>query len=151
MEERPHRLLAIALIRRVDDEKTRWLVQHNESSGNWDVIRATRLEGESPIEAINREVAWRLDLNRDRDFVTSKMALLNVDRHCDPEAHQKDELSFFPVEIYRSTVLEKLAKSDSIRWVPAQALIDGIDGQDQIDPEFCQWNQRWQIIRPWIS
>lgn len=147
--------LAIALIRRTDDGRTRWLVRDVPEENRLKFIIARRLEDESPRETIAREVAWQWGMDREKDFLVSSVAQLNVEfegvmpGETDPASIH---VAFFNVSVYRASVLEYLDQHPQARWIDSQAIHQGRDDSGaEVDPVVTLLNQKYRVIEQWES
>ncbi len=147
--------LSVALVRRNDHEATRWLAQINPANDQLNFIMAERLIDESFRETAIREVAWRLELDRHRDFLVSNMAQLNLEFVvCLPGQSEETQLtvSFYNVEIYREAVLSQLDANPKNRWVSSQEICRGCaDDGKPFDALLCFLNGRSNVIQHWES
>ena len=144
---------SVALIRHTDkDSNIRWLVKWHEGQKQWNLIRGERLESESFREVIVREVAWELDLERNKEFAVSKMPSLCMEYvgtlpNLSEESHIA--VAFYLVPIYQNDVMDKLQR-DGLLWVSSGELCNGkTDDGFPIDPLAISWINRWEVVRPW--
>ncbi len=66
---------SVALIRKMNEERTSWLLRKGDSDDRF--ILADRLDGESYRTALQREVAWQLRLDQKKDFIISSVPRLH--------------------------------------------------------------------------
>ncbi len=111
-----------------------------EDSANswWDFVIARRLNKESFRESVTREVAWRLELDRNHDFLVSNMAQLNMEyvRTLPGEFNEMHiAVAFYAVDIYRKHAFLALSERKDIRWLNSVEVCQGvsIDG-NSINP-----------------
>jgi hypothetical protein len=146
----------IALVRNFDTGKMlRWLTVRDFKKRQCRFISAERLEGESFREAVKREVAWLLNVDRKTDFLTSKMAQINlefVDALVDDDGTRHYHVAFYNVEVYRNKVLEKIAKREDLAWLTSEEICDGRT-QDGWNVDPVQWAlvKRSDVIQHWES
>lgn len=147
--------LAMALVKKIEGSKTRWLTVWNSKNQFWEIISTRKLEKESGIVALTREVAWTLNLNGKKDFVISKMALLHAFMSAGESWNPFGRcvnLDFYTLEVYRKTVLAELERNQQISWLSSESICAGKTANHQIvDPLFCRWNQKWKLIQPWVQ
>ena len=149
--------LSVGLIRKPVDESMRWLTLWNESQNHWEFVVASRLEKESFRESITREVAWRLELTRDRDFLVSNMAQLNIEVVEVLPAVSSGEpvhlaLAFYNVDIYRKQSMKIVDSLQNVRWLTSREVCNGAsESGELIDPQVVEWINRWEIVLPWQS
>lgn len=122
---------AIALIRRVDDGTTSWLVRVSECGGRFRLIQTERLENESFREAISRELAWVLDLNRGKDFIVSSVPRLHLDFQHEIHtgegiARRNMAIEFYVVDLFGSKSREQIANQSENQWLPGAELRKGL-------------------------
>lgn len=126
---RPKFQKSIALIRNFDTgTMLRWLAVYDPKKSSLNFVTGERLEGESFRESVLREVAWTLDIERASDFLTSKMAQLNLEfvetlPHLPVETHF--HVSFYNVEVYRQRVLDAIAAREDLHWVTSEEICNG--------------------------
>ncbi len=145
----------IALARNFDTGKMlRWLAVYRKESRSLNFVIADRLEGESFREAIMREVAWELDVDR-KAFLTSKMAQLNLEfmetlPHSSVETHY--HVAFYNVEVYRPALLEMIQSRTDLIWVTSEEICNGAtDLGVPFDPTLTYLINRSQVIQHWES
>jgi len=150
-----HLELSVALVRRTDQGATRWLAQINSANHQLNFIIADRLIDESFRETTTREVAWRLELDRHRDFLVSNMAQLNLEFvDCLPGQSEETQLmvSFYNVEIYRAAALSQLDANPKNRWVSSQEICrGGADDGKPFDELLRFLIGRSNVIQHWES
>lgn len=146
----------VALIRNFDTgQMLRWLGVVNRSTQTVELITAERLEGESFREAVKREVAWLLDVSRKTDFLTSKMAQINlefVDALVEGHEARHYHVAFYNVEVYRKKVLDKIAARDDLVWLTSEEICDGKTTRGvPIDPVVWALIKRSDVVQHWES
>lgn len=120
--------LSVALIRNSISDQLRWLALQDESTGQLRFVIGDRLESERFRETAIREVAWELQLDRQRDFLVSNMAQMNLeftDQLPGRFDSSHNQVAFYNVEIYRREVREKLARDPRSFWVTSEEICDG--------------------------
>jgi len=117
-------------------------------------VAGDRLQGESFREAILREVAWQLNVDRN-DFLTSKMAQLNLEfietlPHASIETHY--HVAFYNVEVYRPAVIEIIQNRTELAWVTSEEICDGKTKLGvPFDPTLSYLINRSAVIQHWES
>lgn len=141
-----------ALVRKIEDDSTRWLVLKTADS-EIDLIHGPRLERESFRETATREVAWQLGLDRKSDFLVSTMATLNLEFEavlpgtCQP---QHVAVAFYPVDVYRSAVLQRLDADPKCLWLSSAELCHGTAPTgEQLHPVTRELINRFEIVQAW--
>ena len=152
-ENMPYRR-GIALIRNFNTgNMLRWLGVYDRSKQAIGFVTGERLEGDSFREAVKREVAWLLDVDRQTDFLTSKMAQLNlefVDVLLDGGSARHYHVAFYNVEVYRQKVLDKIAARDDLIWLTSKEICQGRTRLGiAIDPELVALIKRSDVIQHW--
>ena len=147
--------ISIALIRKLGIEGWRWLAKWDERNHYFDFITSECLEGESAREAISREVAWELDVNRGRDILICNMAQSNLNLfEVLPGDHHETALkvAFYNVELYRKQAVQKVNENGELAWLTSQEICDG-QTHDKIamNPKLTYLIQRSQVIQHWES
>lgn len=146
----------IALIRNFSTgNMLRWLGVYDRTTKTINFISGQRLEAESFRESVNREVAWSLDVDRKSDFLTSKMAQLNlefVDALIDGDNARHYHVSFYNVEVYRTKVLDKIASRDDLIWVTSDEICNGKTRLGiSFDPLLVALLKKSDVIQHWES
>lgn len=131
------RFSALALIRRWVDDRSQWLVHRADRSQPFRLIEAQRLESESFREAIMREVAWQLDLDRHKDMIASSVPRLHLElmletQHgcADSSDCWVDIVEFYLIQTYGKQGREKLEGNPHIEWWAAEQLMTENSLQD---------------------
>ena len=106
---------AVALIRRWHRNQPAWLFRADHRSEEFLLIEAPRLEKEPFREALDREIAWVLDLHRGRDYIISSVPRLHFIR-CDDATGTTDVVEFYIVELYGSRVRTQLQGDHRNSW-----------------------------------
>ena len=146
----------IALVRNFSTgNMLRWLGVYNRTTQTINFIAGQRLEAESFREAVKREVAWNLDLERNLDFLASRMAQLNlefVDALLDGEPARHYQVAFYNVEVYREKVLDKIAARDDLIWVTSEEICAGKTKLGiSFDPLLMALLKKSGVIQHWES
>ena len=133
----------LALIRQPDTDESRWLLLWDQPSNQLRFITAARLESESFREAVDREVAWSLQLRRSKDYLVSSVPRLHFESENDSggvEHAPQCIVEFYLVELFGRQGRETLSGDNRIYWANREELDLGriADGRS-IDP-------RWQSI-----
>ncbi|MFT7634167.1 MAG: hypothetical protein ACI87E_005226 [Mariniblastus sp.] len=150
-----HVSLSVALIRKTYNQSLRWLARLNPTSKKLGFVIGERLNMESFRETTIREVAWELLLDRQRDFLVSNMAQLNlefVDRMPGHYDKSRVVVSFYNVEVYRKEVVEALESDRANFWVTSEEICNGVtrDGR-RFDPLVPYLINRSSVIQYWES
>ena len=150
-----HDSIAVALVRKNYNQKLCWLARLNPSRMMLAFVIGERLEGESFRETTIREVAWTLQLDRQRDFLVSNMAQMNlefVDQL--PGRFQKShvQVAFYNVEIYRREGIQRLDQDSKNIWVSSDEICKGVTfcGR-KLDPVIPYLINRSNVIQHWES
>lgn len=146
----------IALVRNFNTgNMLRWLGVYDRATHTINFITGERLEGESFREAIRREVAWNLDVDRNSDFLASKMAQLNlefVESLVNGDDARHYHVAFYNVEVYRDKVLDKIAARDDLIWVTSEEICAGKTKLGiQFDPILKALIKKSDVIQHWES
>ncbi len=146
---------AIGLLRNFDSgQMLRWLAVYRKDSRCLSFVSGDRLEGESFREAIMREVAWELDVDR-KGFLTSKMAQLNLEfretlPHSSTETHY--HVAFYNVEVYRPAVIEMIQSRNDLIWVTSEEICNGATKLGvPFDATLTYLIKRSAVIQHWES
>ncbi len=146
--------LGVALVRKLE-RQVLWLGKFNEAKQQIDFVTAQRLEKETFREAVTREVAWELEIDRRSDFVVSSMAQLNINFVTTlPGKTDKTQIAaaFYNVELYRQAVIKKIGESPELVWLTSTEVCNGKSRQGiQLDPLLVRLNQEAHVIQHWES
>ena len=147
--------LAVALIRKSYNQKLCWMARLNHSRRQLEFVIGDRLEDESFRETTIREVAWSLGLDRQRDFLVSNMAQMNLE-FIDQIPGQFEKchvmVSFYNVEIYRKDVVQMLEQDPNSIWVTSKEICDGVtECGRRFDPLVPYLVNRSSVIQYWES
>jgi len=146
-------ILAMALIRNRSDEGSTWLTKWNGCRKVLEMICGQRLETESFRETVSREVAWQLDLERNRDFLVSNMAQINLEY--DDVLPGETELthvavSFYSVDLYRRVARERVKANEDLIWVPSSEICAGSTAMGRsFNSVHCALINRSKVIESW--
>ncbi len=145
--------LGLALIRERGDSGSRWLTQFQRCQNMLSLICGQRLENESFRETVTREVAWQLDLLRDREFLVANMAQLNFEFEGTLPGQQdlvRLVVAFYSVDLYRRMSRERIAQRDDLLWVPSEVLCHQAKYRGHLVNPFHQTLiNRCKVIESW--
>lgn len=148
----PRWFRGFALVRKFEEDATRWLALRT-ANGGIDLIHGQRLERESFRETATREVAWQLGLDRHSDFLVSTMATLNLEFEtvlpgtCQP---QHVAVAFYPVDVYRAAVLQRLDANPKCLWLSSAQLCQGTAPTgEKLNPVTLEFINRFEIVQAW--
>ena len=146
--------LGVALIRKIE-QQVLWLGKFNESQRQIDFVTSQRLGKETFREAVTREVAWELEIDRRLDFVVSSMAQLNLNFAATlPSQTELTQIAvaFYNVELYRKAVLRKINADNRFLWLTSAEICNGQSNQGvKIDPLIVLLNEEANVIQHWES
>ena len=146
--------IGVALIRQVD-QRIVWLGKHNRVTQQVDFVIADRLEKESWREAVTREVAWELGLDRKRDIMVSNMAQLNVEfKSTLPGQSEPTSIvcAFYNVELYGKSARESVRQNEDFLWLNSNEICAGVTESGlPISPFLILLNQQSKVIQHWES
>lgn len=145
--------LAVGIIQRVVGDKMEVLLELDPQGHSWRFVVGQRLETESFRETILREIAWRLDLDRKKDFLVAHMPLLSVE-HVERPANSADDaqfkVEFYPVHLYGKKSVQKVSQSSACNWFSCREVCNGQSKHGVcIDPQIVNWLNKWQVVQPW--
>lgn len=147
--------IAVALVKNTVAPRPTWLARQQSSQAPLEFILGQRLEDESFRETVFREVAWALGLDRNRDFLVSNMAQLNLELDellPGQDTVQKTAIQFYNVEVYRKATLESIANDPRNVWVDSQEICNGVSHEGiAFDPLITYLINRSEVIQPWES
>ena len=120
--------ISIALIRCSDAPEKQWLAFMDDSETALSFLTADRLEKESWRECLDRELAWRLELRRGKDYLISSMARRHFDETIDDAGDGRTQhfsYEFFVVDPYGSAGRQAFRVIPNSRWVTNEELRNG--------------------------
>jgi hypothetical protein len=145
--------LGLALIRERGDSESMWLTQASPSQPMLSFISGNRLEGESFRETVSREVAWQLDLDRNREFLVANMAQIDLEFEGTVPGQEgllRLHVAFYSVDLYRRIARERIANRKDLVWVPSSTLCQAERfGNWLINPFHQSLIQRSKVIESW--
>ena len=144
--------VGVPLIRKISD-RVEWLGRINRSKQQIEFLMANRLEKESWRDAIMRDVAWELDLDRKLDMLVSKMAQLHLEFDAVLPG-QVDSTrvicAFYNIEFYRKSAKAKVEANQDFIWLTSTEICAGVTDEGMpIDPLLLFLNGRAQVIQHW--
>jgi len=147
--------ISIALIREVDGPRLRWLAQWKAERFQFDFVSARRLEKESYRESITREVAWVLNLSRERDFLVANTAQINcefIGRLVGEDQEKHIAAAFYPIHLYGDRARQQINADENSRWVTADEIYaERTDDGRLFNPVLIDLIRRTRVIQPWES
>lgn len=154
MDRSDHLEIAVALVRKID-KQIRWLGILDAEKKQVDFVVAQRLEKESWRESVTREVAWKLELDRHRDFIVSNMAQINSEFEAVLPGNSettKIACTFYNVELYRKSTVLKVEQDEHLIWLTSNEICNGAT-QDGIplNPLIVLLNEHVKVIQHWES
>ncbi len=145
--------LGFALIRDRAEAGSRWLMRQPGCAGMLSLICGDRLEEESFRETVTREVAWQLDLERNREFLVSNMAQINLEFEGmmpDTDDPAKMVVAFYTVDLYRQSARDRINERKDLLWVPSADLCEQSKFEGRmINPFHQALINRCKVIESW--
>lgn len=145
--------LGLALIRERGDSGSRWLTQASRNQQMLSFIAGNRLEGESFRETVTREVAWQLDLERNREFLVANMAQIDLEFQGTVPGQDEEmrlHVAFYSVDLYRRVARNRILNRPDLVWVPSITLCESLQfGEWTINPFHQSLIQRSKVIESW--
>ncbi len=120
---------AVALVRHPMEAATRWLTRWDSGSQQLQMIMADRLVNETAREAIDRELAWELRLDRRRDYLVSSVARLNFAQTVvlpGSTTPRDIRAEFFIVNPYGQRAVELFVNDANNFWLTREELFHGV-------------------------
>lgn len=155
MKDLPTKDISIGLIRRLGDGGWRWLARWDKKGKFFDFVTTECLEGESAREAISREAAWTLNLNRGRDILVCNMAqsvLEFVDCLPGDDFETQIKVEFYNVELYRSGTVDEVNEVAENAWLTSQEICAGRTKENlPLNPLLTRLIARSGVIQHWES
>ena len=138
----------VAIIKGVGNLNSRCLLRWKESESLWKFVVGDAVGNETLRDATIREVGSQLNLNSRSDFIVSKMEQLTINVNSgQPLAPLY--VSFFPVHIYRDSVIDELNSDSLNRWLTFSEICAGKTDSEVIHPQVVNWINRWKILPQW--
>jgi hypothetical protein len=143
---------SLALIPRVNEERSSWFCQWNQVDGWFDFVTGERLDNESFRDCIDREVSNTLGLGP-KDYLVANMAQLNLEFAAvlpgEAEASHVS-VAFFIVNPYGKTSRQMLESHPGGRWLTGGELLEGktTDGIP-VSPVVTYLLKRADVIPSW--
>lgn len=145
--------ISVALIRHFEEDKAFWLGHWDGAKEYYDFVTSERLEHESFRESVIREVAWKLDLNRDRDFLVSNIAQIStqfVGWLPDAPAEMNIAVAFYPIHLYGNAAESKIEDAAETRWLTSGEICQGRTHDDlPLNPQLVALINRTRVIQHW--
>lgn len=153
-EQQPQTIeLGLALIRERGEHGSRWLMQHKGCQNMLNFLCGSRLEGESFRETVMREVAWQLDLERQREFLVANMAQIDLEFEGvvpGQETLTRLHVAFYTVDLYRRAARDRVMARPDLIWVPSAPLCEATQFEGKlINPFHQSLVQRSKVIESW--
>ncbi len=127
--------LSIAMVRH-PKQLDHWLLRTSHRVGELRLIQAKRLERESFRLAIDRELAWELELRRGKDYIVSSVPRLHLDTSiCFPDQESASEyaVEFYVTDLWGKAALAAINADDGNRWVSNHELRNGLEGDCRLN------------------
>ena len=119
---------SFALIRNQITQPCHWLFV--ERNAELALIEARRLDGDSYREAIEREVGWKLNLRRGRDYLVSHYSRRHFSDWLDCRDFEHPvwfEAEFFVADLFNSRARATVNKNTRCHWLSSDEVRDGCD------------------------
>ncbi len=116
---------SLGLVRDQSSLPVRWLLRKRS---RLEFIQAERLEGDSYRDCIQREVAWTLNLHRDKDCLVSSHSRLHLSQAIFvPEENQEVwfEVELFVVEMFTEAAQQTVANDPDVAWLTGEEVHAG--------------------------
>jgi hypothetical protein len=145
--------LTIGLIQKVEMGQLFLLLQWSQQQQRWRFVSGQRIERESFRDTIIREVAWQLDLDRQRDFVVASVPQLSVESLEQIPGEDREVtmfVQFFCIHLYGRASVEKVEQDPNLKWFTCAEICQGFTHEgDTIEPAIVEWLNKWQVVQPW--
>ncbi len=117
---------SIALLRHPEHLENQWLAYWDNGRRQYNFVTAERLDGESFRECLDREVAWILDIRRDKDYIISSQARLHLDIPDDAESDEGFHVvEFYIVDLYGKSGRASVELNKQLRWLSSDEVLSG--------------------------
>jgi hypothetical protein len=151
--EGEQRSLAIGLIQKLELGQLFLLLNWNQKQQRWKFVCGQRIENESYRETITREIAWQLDLDRQKDFIVANVPQLSVETIEQLPGEDREisiSVEFYCIHLYGRTSGEKVDRTSNLSWFSCAEICQGFTHQGEtIDPTIVAWLNKWQVVQPW--
>lgn len=117
---------SIALLRHPEQLENCWLAHWDASRKHYDFVTAERLDDESFRECLDREVAWVLDIRRDKDYIISSQARLHLDLPIEAFGVATFcVVEFYIVDLYGKSGRASIELNKELRWLTSDEVLSG--------------------------
>ncbi len=139
---------SIALVRHPEQLENLWLAHWNASRKHYDFVTAERLDHESFRECLDRELAWVLDIRRDKDYLISSQARLHLDL---PGGVRADEtgcvVEFYIVDLYGKAGWGSVELNNQLCWLTSEEVLSGKTAQgERVNPSLVELLSKADVI-----
>ncbi len=143
---------SVALIRHPEHEEQQWLLKWSEPRQHYRMVTAERLEGESYRDCIDREIAWDLALQRNKDYLISSMSRLHIEEIMQVSGDCSETffiLEFFAADLYGKTSKSQIEADQTTRWISSREVLNGVTHTgERIDPYLVALLNKYELISP---
>lgn len=141
---------SVALLRHPEQEEQAWLLKWAPRRDRWEMVVAECLEGESFREALDREVAWQLNLQRNRDYLIASMSRLHIEETLQLRGscqQMQYVLEFFVVDLYGQSSRQIIEHAEDLQWVSSREILHGqLTTGQQIDELLVTLIRKFELI-----
>lgn len=121
---------SIALLRHPEQLEELWLAYWDAKFQHYNFVTAERLETDSFRECLDREIAWQLELRRNKDYLISSMARLHLDLELPEDKSEEDAelqpaVEFYIVDLYGRAGRATIEANSNLRWLSGKEVLSG--------------------------
>lgn len=140
---------AIALVRHPRELEKRWLAWWNSNANHFDFVTAEKLQGDSFAECVEREIAWVIDLRRNKDYLVSRMARLHMQESIVVNGIETaTTVEFFVADLFGRESRNSVESNANVRWLTNAELLKGhTDDNKEVNPWLVQLLRKADILR----
>ncbi|HCS52971.1 hypothetical protein [Rubinisphaera sp.] len=149
----PQFIGSIALMRHPEEGEKRWMTLWNSKRNQFEMVTALRLENDTYRECLDRELAWKLELQRGKEYLISSMARLHIEQELTlpgDEIPAFYAIEFYVVDPYGKPSFAKLDKREDLHWLTTHEILAGFGPEDRaVDPRLVYLINKFELISPY--
>ncbi|HBN77613.1 MAG TPA: hypothetical protein DD473_17740 [Planctomycetaceae bacterium] len=149
----PQFIGSVAMMRHPEEGEKRWMTLWNSKRKQFEMVTALRLENDTYRECLDRELAWKLDLQRGKEYLISSMARLHIEQELILPGDEKPTLyviEFYVADPYGKQSFNKLEERKDIHWLTTHEILAGYGPEDRsVDPRLVYLLNKFELISPY--
>ncbi len=149
----PQFIGSVALMRHPEEGEKRWMMLWNPKRNQFEMVTALRLENDTYRECLDRELAWKLDLQRGKEYLISSMARLHIEQELTLPRDEKPvfyAIEFYVSDPYGKQSFAKLEERENLHWLTTHEILAGYGPEDRpVDPRLVYLINKFELISPY--